>query len=183
VTRKSEPVEPFHEEEKAEEKPETPLNEEPAMNKAPVPDVDGDSVDTAGVAEDREYEAAMKTLNERFAAIEARGAATEKALGEVLSLLKANYTSKLAPRDSDYPTPGEDGPLSDGMQAPRLTQNVNPHSKAFGKGQKTALGPATDGEKSGRGFTAGVPTEILERALTTRVNAAQMTSIRKNGGL
>jgi hypothetical protein len=153
-TNKSEPVKTYHEEEEKENvAPTTPLNEEPAMNKEPesirepVKEKPQDSTESGVDTSDEEYEMAVKAINDRFDRIEA----TQKSMVEILGRLeKANYTSKPKSRESDYPTPPDDGPIGDGIQAPRITQSKNPASKPFGKmdeGTKTALGGAAEGHK------------------------------------
>lgn len=165
---KSEPIEPVRvEEEKAEDVPESPLNEEPAMTKEP------ETEET-----DEDYEAAMKAVGQRFDSIDSRFNKLEKLIE---GLAKANFTSKPAPRDSDYPSPNEDGPLSDGLQAPRLTQSVNPNSKPFGKAGM-ALKGAADASKEKPGMGArSKRTEVIEQVLKgeKRLKLSDIVELKK----
>jgi hypothetical protein len=132
---KSEPIKPLAEEEKENKEPPGP--QEPVMEKEPDP----------APKEDEEFEDALKMLGERFDRM-------EKAITSLGEVLKANYTSKPKPMDADYPTPPLDGPKSDGLQAPKIDQEINPAAKPFGKGKpaseevrKAALAGAADGSR------------------------------------
>lgn len=174
-TIKSEPVATYREEEEKDNvAPKTPLNEESTMNKKPAPIMDpatehpkdsAESPSTASQDDDSDYEMAVKAINARFDRIEE----TQKSVVEMLTRLeKANYASKPKSRESDYPTPPGDGPLSDGMQAPRVTQEHNPHSKPFGKmdeGTKRALGGAGNGASEVPMNNGNARTEALESIL------------------
>jgi hypothetical protein len=124
--------------------------------------------------DDDEFEEALKALSARFDRLEA-------SIAKVLDgIEKANYTSK-PPKVTDYPEPLTGGPLSDGKQAPKLSQGLNPNAKPFGKDiQKSALGAAADGSREGP--TMGQSNEITEalrqvltgKAKITQINARRM---------
>ena len=176
---KSEPIEPFKVEEKENKEPPGPL--EPVMEKEPDP----------GEKDEDEFEDALKMLGERFDRM-------EKAITGLSEILKANYTSKPAPKDADYPTPPEmgegAGKLSDGLQAPKLAQTVNPASKPFGKGKpvseevrKAALVGATDGSRETKpvGATAEDLRTMRAAILKGETSIAKENAklaIRKYGG-
>jgi HK97 family phage prohead protease len=118
----------------------------------------------------------VKAISDGFARMEKRFETLEK----------ANYTSKPPSVEHDYPKPPEDGPKSDGLQAPKLDQEMNPHSKPFGKTTqaiiKTALGGAADGSKEGP-VMEGNKSEFVRKVLTKGTNASEMTQRRMRGEL
>lgn len=145
-------IEPFKDEEKAQRTPPGPDGDE--MKTAPaVKDTDPSKTESNSGDEDEEFEDALKAISTRFDNLEK----AINALGDkfVAALEKSNYTSKPASVQGDYPTPPEAGPKSDGLQAPKIDQEDNPHSKPFGKtgkplgepAKKVALGGAADGSR------------------------------------
>jgi hypothetical protein len=176
---KSEPVEPFAvDEEKDERHPEHPLNEEPAMNKEPEPAPEVD----INVNEDEEFEHALKAISGRFDRQDKYLAGINESLKALVEMQKANYTSKPPSKDSDYPTPGVDGPLSDGVRGPKLTQSVNPAQKPFGKeiAKERAVAGVPDAAASPGGVSD--KTRYLEQVLKGEIKLGQVPARLKMGG-
>lgn len=158
-----------------------PLAEEEKATKAePVVVVDdGD--------EDEDFEEALKSIDARFTKMES---ILEKLLKAVeddedededksVGTEKANYARSPKNVAADYPTPPEGGKTSDGLQAPKLEQAVNPAQKPFGKTiQKNAFAGAASGAEEtapgggGEFFSKGIQDILGGKTTARKLHAA-----------
>ena len=126
--------------------------------------------------EDDEFEDALKLLGERFDRM-------EKAILGLGEILKATYTSKPKDVASDYPVPPDQGPKSDGLQGPKLTQQINEASKPFGKSgkpvdvSKSALKGAADGAVENPAVPGGTTVrDYVEKIIRGETSIAKMNA-------
>ena len=157
---------------------------EPGMEETPEADASSQERGRAAVA-DPEFSHALKTLSDLFGAMQKSNTEVRDAVKELTGVVKATYTSKPKPVDADYPTPPTDGPKSDGVQAPKIDQEINPHSKPFGKDAakltKVALGGAPEAGKEGVGME-GAHNEYLKVILQKGTTAEHLTRYRYGDG-
>jgi len=172
---KSEPVEPYRVEEKDNVEPAGP--QEPAMFKSPpkmrkAPETEEET----GHGDEEEVEINVDENEKTLKSLNVRMGKLEKLLATLTSAVeKANYSSHPPSKDSDYPAPPEDGPRSDGMQAPKITQAKNPAEKPFGKDiTKTALAGAGDGSREGPNMVGDEKRVALEQILKGQKKLSQI---------